>query len=75
MAFRDTRAAVAKKADIKQIDDVATAHGLTGPLRGAFGDAVERAKAADLYPVVRGKLTYSDLNEIATQFKLDRGIV
>ena len=65
---------MAKKADIKQVDDVAAAHGLTGPLRAAFGDAVEDAKAADLYDVVGGKVGWSDLNQIAQDFKLERGI-
>lgn len=65
---------MAKKADIKQVDDVAAAHGLTGPLRAAFGDAVEDAKAAGLYDVVGGKVGWSDLNQIAQDFKLERGI-
>lgn len=69
-----TRRRVAKKSDIKQVDDVAAAHGLTGPLRAAFGDAVEDAKAAGDYPVVGGKVNWSDLNKIAAEFKLDRGI-
>jgi len=65
---------MAKKADIKQVDDVAAAHGLTGPLRAAFGGAVEDAKAAGLYDVVAGKISWSDLNEIAQDFKLEHGI-
>ncbi len=65
---------MAKKSDIKQVDDAAAAHGLTGPLRAAFGDAVEGAKDAGLYNVVGGKVSWSDLNEIAEDFKLERGI-
>ncbi|MCP9491023.1 MAG: hypothetical protein MSC31_14290 [Solirubrobacteraceae bacterium MAG38_C4-C5] len=65
---------MAKKSDIKQVDDVAAAHGLTGPLRAAFGYAVEDAKAAGVYNVIGGKVSWSDLNEIAEDFKLERGI-
>jgi hypothetical protein len=65
---------VARKPDIKQVDDVATAHGLTGPLRAAFGEAVEDAKTARIYPVEKGKLSWEHLNEIAEEFKVDHDI-
>ena len=67
-------AEVAKKKDIKQVDDVAAAHGLTGPFRADFGKAVEDAKSAGLYPVVAGTVSWNDLNAIAEDFKLHRGI-
>lgn len=63
---------VARKPDIKQVDDVATAHGLTGPLR-AF-EAVEDAKTAGIYPVEKGKFRWEHLNEIAEEFKVDHDI-
>lgn len=57
-----------------QVDDVAAAHALTGPLRAAFGVAVEAAKNAGLYPIAGGKVSWSDLNKIAAEFKLDHEI-
>lgn len=65
---------MARKADIKQIEDVAAQHGLTGPWRRRYGEAVEDAKVNAEYPVVNGKLSWEHLNEIATQFKVDHGI-
>ncbi len=65
---------MAKKSDIKQVDDVAAAHGFTGPLRAAFGEAVEDAKAAGVFDVVGGKVSWADLNEIAKDFTLERGL-
>lgn len=56
------------------MDQAAAAHGLTGPLRAEFGDAVEAAKEAGDYPVTSGTVSWADLNKIATEFKLDRGI-
>lgn len=44
------------------------------PCDAAFGEAVEDAKAAGLYDVVGGKVSWSDLNEIAKNFKLEHGI-
>lgn len=63
-----------KKADIKQVDDVATHHGLTGPLRAEFGEAVEDAKAAGVYDVVDGKISWQDLNDAAQDFKVNKGL-
>lgn len=64
---------MAKKHDIRQVDQLAAKHGLLGPWRGPLGNAIEAKKESAGLPSWYA-FSWSELNEIAEQFKVDHDI-